>query len=72
MDKLLIKVSEIVEVSKDLVKSSSRFRIDFPDWDSLKGFAMIIMLEEEFNLKISFNDFLKLNTIEDIFKLISA
>jgi len=72
MDKLLIKVSEILEVSKDNVKLLSRFRIDFPDWDSLKGFAMIVMLEEEFNLKISFNDFLKLNTIQDIFNLISA
>lgn len=63
-------MAEILEVKPTMIESSSNFRSDFPDWDSLKGFATLVMLEEEFKLKITVNDFLKLNTIKEIHDLI--
>lgn len=71
MDKLIIKMADILEVKPNQVKPSTNFRTDFPDWDSLKGFATLVMLEEEFNLKITVNEFLKLNTITDLHDLIT-
>lgn len=61
---------EILEIQPELFDFDADFRRSYGDWDSLKGFATLIMLEETFGLKLSVNEFLKLKTLKEIYNLI--
>ena len=37
-----------------------------PGWGSLMGFALIIMLEQEYHVKLTVEEFLKLETVADL------
>jgi len=61
---------EILEIKPELFDLDADFRTRYADWDSLKGFATLIVLEESFGLKLSVNDFIKLKTLREIYNLI--
>ena len=37
-----------------------------PGWGSLMGFALIIMLEQEYHVKLTVEEFLRLETVADL------
>ena len=61
--------AEILQVDEDGVGPETRFREDVPDWDSLRGFAMLILLEDTFGLRITEDDFMGCDTLGDLMNL---
>ena len=69
MNDFFENVAEILEVEVELVSEKSDFRTDFPDWDSMKGFALICLIEDDYGVQINVPTFLECKTIGDLFKL---
>jgi len=64
--RLLENMAEILEVEPEELTLQTVFRDDRFAWDSLKGYAVLVMLEEEFNAHVSVEDFLAAKTIQDL------
>lgn len=62
---LLIEELEIEEQ----VEMASNFR-ELEDWSSLMGFSLLACLEENFNKNMSVDEFLKINTFEEIYQFV--
>lgn len=73
MDKATVFLEQIADIfeleSKDITMETV-FRKAIPKWDSLKGFSIIVMVEEEYGKKIQVSDFLNMKTIGDIYNAI--
>ena len=67
MQKFLELVAEIFEVEPDTITMETVFR-DLEDFSSLVGFSLIVMMEDEFGVKVSVDEFMKCNTIGDLYK----
>jgi acyl carrier protein len=59
-------MAEILEVSVDSIDLGTRFR-EIPGWGSMAGFAILITMEENYGVKIPVPEFLKMNTLGEIF-----
>lgn len=70
MDKLISELSEIFEVDKSVISNEKKFRKDFDGWDSLKAFALLTLLDDEYSKSINLNDLNSLVTIQDIIDLV--
>lgn len=68
MDNFLEFIAEILEVDVDDISLDTDFRKDIEDWDSMKGFAIICMIEDEYDEYIEVNAFLECKTIRDLYK----
>jgi acyl carrier protein len=58
---------------QDIEISSVKFQTEFRQlstWDSLTGMAVLVMIEEKYNVEISPADFRNLKTVEDVYKFI--
>jgi len=63
MSQFLERVAGVLEmpsVTPDFALRST------PGWGSLMGFALIIMLEQEYHVKLTVEEFLKLETVADL------
>lgn len=63
MDEFLSKIAEILEV--DSVTPDFKFR-DAEEWDSLKGFSIIVLMEQDYGKEMSVETFLKCETVGDL------
>jgi acyl carrier protein len=63
---LLNNMAEILEVDADDLALQTDFRDKRFTWDSLKGYAVLVMLEEEFDTRITVDAFLSAKTIQDL------
>lgn len=72
MNEFIENVAEILEVEATSLHGSTDFRVDVPDFDSMRGFALLCMFEDEYNKKISVEEFLTCNSIEDLFILVGT
>lgn len=63
-------IAEILEVEPEKLSMDTEFKTDEFEWDSLKGYAMIVMMEEEFNADVSVKEFIEVKTVGDLFKYI--
>lgn len=43
---------------------------ELDEWSSLLGLSVIAMVDEEFNVALNANDFRKVSTIEDLYKVV--
>lgn len=41
---------------------------DLEDFSSLVGFSLIVMMEDEYGVKVSVDEFMECETIDDLFK----
>lgn len=64
--RLLENMAEILEIESEELTLQTEFRDDRFSWDSLKGYAVLVMLEEEFNTKVTVDEFLGAATIQDL------
>jgi len=62
------KISEILEVEPESLSPETDFRNGIPYWDSLKGFGIIVLIEEDYGKKLSVEEFLEQKTIADLYK----
>lgn len=65
--KFIREIADILECEPDDISFDTDFREDVEDWDSLKGFSMLILFEEDYDKKMSVNEFLNCKKIKDLF-----
>ena len=63
MNEFLEKVAEILEV--DSVTPDFEFRT-VADWDSMKGFSIIVLMESDYGRQMSVEEFLKCEKVSDL------
>ena len=67
MEKFLELIAEILEVDPSELSADTDFRKEC-DFDSLRGFSMICMIEDEYGKTVSVETFLKCRTLGDLFE----
>jgi acyl carrier protein len=65
-EKLLESMADILETDADALTLDTEFRADDFDWDSLKGYAILVMIEDDFGKSISVDDFVAAKTLRDL------
>ena len=63
MPQFLEKIAEVLEMPS--VTPDFAFR-SAPGWSSLMGFALIVLLEQQYRTTLTVEDFMKLETIADL------
>ena len=68
-------VDQIVELYDDIgdtiIESETPFR-DVPSWSSIVGMSIIIMVDEEYGVKLRSDDIRGAHTIKDIYNKVKA
>lgn len=67
MEKFIELMAEIMEVDAEGLSPETDFR-EACDFDSLKGFSMICMIEEEYAKTVTVDQFLEARTIGALFE----
>ena len=67
MDKFLELVADIFEVDSKELTLDTVFR-DLDDFSSLVGYSLIIMMEEEYGVRVSVDEFMECNTLGDLYQ----
>ena len=67
MNDFLLRVANILEVTE--VSQDLEFRT-VPGWGSMMGFALFIMLEDEYGCKITPDEFRKLKFVSDLISVV--
>jgi acyl carrier protein len=67
----LSNIAEILEVDENKINLDTDFRKDVDDFDSLKGFSMIVFFEDECEKIVTVEQFLNAKTIGDLYKLVN-
>ena len=65
MEEFLPKIAEILEVES--VTPEFKFR-EIDEWDSLKGFSIIVLMEQDYGKEMSVETFLACETVKDLAK----
>ena len=65
MEEFTAKIADILEV--DSVTPEFRFRT-VDDWNSLKGFSLMVLMEQDYGKEMSVDDFLGCETVNDLAK----
>jgi len=68
VDNFFELIAEILEVDIDDISLETDFRKDIEDWDSMKGFAIICLIEDEYDRYIDVPTFLNCITLGDLYK----
>jgi acyl carrier protein len=68
MEQFIEKMAEVLE--RDSVNPDDNFR-DYEEWDSLAYMAVVAMVDDEYDMVISGDDFANLNKIVDIYHYIN-
>ena len=63
MSQFLEKIAEVLEVPS--VTPDFAFR-SAPGWSSLMGFALIILLDQQYHVTLTVEDFMKLEPVADL------
>ena len=65
MEEFAAKIADILEV--DSVTPDFRFRT-VDDWNSLKGFSLMVLMEQDYGKEMSVDEFLGCETVNDLAK----
>jgi len=71
MDKFIELMAEVFEIETDKISADSRFREDLGEFSSLMGYAILVLIEDEYNYKMSVEEFLKCDTVQDLYDSIN-
>ena len=63
MEEFAAKVADILEV--DSVTRDFRFRT-VDEWNSLKGFSLMVLMEQDYGKEMSVEEFLGCETVSDL------
>lgn len=61
-------IKEELDIEEEITLKT-KFRDELEDWSSLMGFSLMIVIENETGKRVAPNDFLKLETLGDIYNL---
>ena len=68
MDKFIELAAEVFEVEPDEITMDTVFRQEIEGFNSLVGFALIVMMEDEYGVRVSVDEFLECKTVGDLYK----
>lgn len=68
MEQFLELVAEALEVEREEISMETDFREDIEDFSSLMGFSLIVMMEDEYGVQVTVEEFLNSHTIEDLYR----
>ena len=68
MERFLELVAEVFEVEPEDISMDTVFREEIDGFSSLVGFSLIVMMEDEYGVRIPVPEFLECKTIGDLYK----
>lgn len=68
MERFLELAAEIFEVEPSDITENTVFREEIEDWSSLMGFSLLVMMQDEYDVNVSVDDFMKCKTVGDLYK----
>ena len=68
MENFLELVAEVFEVEPEEISMDTVFREEIEDFSSLVGFSLIVMMEDEYGVRVPVEEFLECKTIGDLYK----
>ncbi|MBQ8692600.1 MAG: acyl carrier protein [Synergistaceae bacterium] len=68
MEKFIELVAEVFEVEPENITMDTVFREKIEDFSSLMGFSLIVMMEDEYGVRVSVDEFLECETVGDLYK----
>ena len=68
MEKFLELAAEVFEVEPDEISMDTVFREEIEGFSSLVGFSLIVMMEDEYGVRVSVDEFLQCKTIGDLYQ----
>ena len=68
MEKFLELAAEVFEVEPDEISMDTVFREEIEGFNSLVGFSLIVMMEDEYGVRVSVDEFLQCKTIGDLYQ----
>lgn len=71
MKDFIDKLAEALEVEASDLTPETNFR-ELDEWSSLAALSVIAMADEEYEKEISGSDLKKVNTVEELFELITS
>ena len=69
-EKIVTIIEDVADIPKDEIEESSSFMDDL-DLSSLEIMSIVAKIEKEFSIKISEKELLKIETVDDMVKLIA-
>ena len=68
MEQFLELVAEVFDVDPEEISMETVFRDDIKDFSSLMGFSLIVMMEDEYGVKLPVDEFVKCKTVGDLYR----
>lgn len=68
MENFLELVAEVFEVEPEDISMDTVFREEIDGFSSLVGFSLIVMMEDEYGVRVPVEEFLECKTIGDLYK----
>jgi len=69
--KFVEQFAEVVEMQPAELSLGDRFRERVPYWSSLLGFGLLTMIEMEYGVQLSLDEFMKAETVDDLRQAVS-
>ena len=60
------QVADVFELPVDVFSKDTKFR-ELDDFSSMVGYCLLVMMEEEYGAKITVDEFMKCDTVEDLY-----
>jgi acyl carrier protein len=71
MERFCEQLAEILEVDPALLTPDYAFR-SVPDWGSLMGFSILILLQDDYGCRLTVEHFLQLKTVGELYAVVEA
>ena len=68
MDKFIELAAEVFEVEPEDISMDTVFREEIEDFSSLMGFSLIVMMEDEYGVRVPVEEFLECKTVGDLYR----
>lgn len=68
MESFIELAAEVFEVEPDEITMDTVFREEIEDFSSLMGFSLIVMMEDEYGVRVPVEEFLECKTVGDLYK----
>ena len=68
MENFIELVAEVFDVDPSEISMDTVFRKDVEGFSSMTGFALLVMMEDEYGVKMPVDDFLKCETVGDLYR----
>ena len=68
MEKFIELVAEVFEAEPEGITMDTVFREEIEGFCSLVGFSLIVMMEDEYGVQVSVDEFLECKTVGDLYR----